>query len=143
MLVLTLKCINVIIHLYEGWCILDFKDLEFNAKEPVYYQICSYIKKAAACGRVKNGEALPSRRFLAAELEINPNTVQKAYKLLEDEGIIKTEKNSASVLTIDKAALEAIKREIKNAAVHEFIKEAKASGLSFREAISLISENWD
>ena len=55
---------------------------------PIYLQIIRHVKRAIAAGTVQAGDELPSRRVLSAQLGVNPNTVQKAYKLLEDEGII-------------------------------------------------------
>lgn len=57
---------------------------------PLYIQIESQLKYAIAAGAMRQGEALPSVRSLAADLRINPNTVARAYQSLEREGVIRT-----------------------------------------------------
>lgn len=57
---------------------------------PIYLQIESQVKYAAAAGAVKQGDVLPSVRKLASELRINPNTVARAYQNLERDGVIRT-----------------------------------------------------
>jgi len=57
---------------------------------PVYLQIESQVKHVVAAGAMKQGDALPSVRKLAAELRVNPNTVARAYQDLEREGVIRT-----------------------------------------------------
>ena len=49
---------------------------------PIYLQIIKHIKSGMVSGTVKNGDEVPSRRVLSALLGLNPNTIQKAYKLL-------------------------------------------------------------
>ena len=56
----------------------------------MYLQLADQIRYAAASGRLRSGEALPSLRPLAEELRINRNTIAKAYAELESQGIIET-----------------------------------------------------
>ena len=64
--------------------------VDFQAGKPVYLQLADQIRYAAASGRLKPGEPLPSLRPLAEELRINRNTIAKAYAELENQGIIET-----------------------------------------------------
>lgn len=64
--------------------------IDFQAGKPVYLQLADQIRYAAASGRLKPGEALPSLRPLAEELRINRNTIAKAYGELENQGLIET-----------------------------------------------------
>ena len=64
--------------------------VDFNAGKPVYLQLADQIRYAAASGRLRPGEPLPSLRPLAEELRINRNTIAKAYAELETQGIIET-----------------------------------------------------
>src|ERR1700753_130583 len=57
---------------------------------PIYLQIEAQVKHAIVAGGLQQGDALPPVRKLAAELRINPNTVARAYKNLEREGILRT-----------------------------------------------------
>jgi GntR family transcriptional regulator len=64
--------------------------VDFQAGKPVYLQLADQIRYAAASGRLRPGEPLPSLRPLAEELRINRNTIAKAYAELEGQGIIET-----------------------------------------------------
>src|SRR5215467_14941861 len=64
--------------------------VDFQAGKPVYLQLADQIRYAAAAGRLRPGEPLPSLRPLAEELRINRNTIAKAYAQLESQGIIET-----------------------------------------------------
>jgi len=55
---------------------------------PIYRQIAEEIRAAVAAGIYRPGEALPSLRAMAIEIQVNPNTVQRAYDELEREGLI-------------------------------------------------------
>ncbi len=57
---------------------------------PIYLQVESQVKHAIASGVLREGEALPSVRKLAADLSINPNTIARAYQNLEREGVVRT-----------------------------------------------------
>jgi GntR family transcriptional regulator len=58
--------------------------------EPVFLQLITQIREAVKGGQLKPGAPLPTIRELAAELQINPNTVAKAYGLLERDAVIET-----------------------------------------------------
>lgn len=64
--------------------------LDFKKRDPIYRQIAEQIKKMIAANQLKPGDMLPSVRKLAIELDIDPNTVQRAYLNLRFEGWIDT-----------------------------------------------------
>src|SRR5512135_2298941 len=64
--------------------------VDFQAGKPVYLQLVDQVRCAAASGRLRPGEPLPSLRPLAEELRINRNTIAKAYAELESQGLIET-----------------------------------------------------
>src|ERR1043165_3925388 len=65
-----------------------FMQLAKDDPRPVYRQIADEVQRGVAVGVLKPGEALPATRQLAAELKLNPNTVQHAYRTLLQEGVI-------------------------------------------------------
>ena len=64
--------------------------LNYRASKPIYEQIKDGLRRLVVTGAVKKDEKLPSVRELATSLSINPNTIQKAYRELEQEGYIYT-----------------------------------------------------
>ena len=73
-----------------------FSDLILNTRDPVYLQLVRYVHLQICRGVLRDGDALPSRRELAVLLGINPNTAQKAYKALEEEGDRKSTRLNSS-----------------------------------------------
>jgi len=142
---LTLKCINNIIHNIEGRrCILElFEDMILNDSEPVYQQIIKYVKIKIHLGTIQNGDELASRRVLAGTLGINPNTVQKAYKLLEEEGILSTGNNVKSAIIVNEKTKNNITDELTKVAAKEFVDYAKKINLSYKDTVGLITKLWD
>ena len=64
--------------------------VDFHGGKPVYLQLADQVRFAAASGKLRPGDPLPSLRPLAEELRINRNTIAKAYAELEGQGIIET-----------------------------------------------------
>lgn len=121
---------------------LDFTKLELNTAEPVYVQIVSFVKRQIFTGTAERGESLPSRRELAAILKINPNTVQKAYRLMEEEGIVVTPPNAVSVIHWEDGTFRKIKKELTAGLVSDFVTHAKANGLTLEAVMELLQEEW-
>jgi GntR family transcriptional regulator len=70
--------------------------IDVNAESPVFTQLMEQIRSAVQGGDLKPGAPLPAIRQLAADLQINPNTVAKAYALLERDGVIETRGRAGS-----------------------------------------------
>ena len=85
-----------------------------NASDrPVYLQIIDQVKRDIALGRLGREERLPTVRQLAQQLAINPNTIAKAYRQLEQEGIIITRSGAgAFVAGLDSALSRAVRRKL-------------------------------
>ena len=83
------------------------------SNRPVYRQIIDQIKRDIALGRLNKDEKLPTVRQLAAQLAINPNTIAKAYRQLESEGIIVTRPGSgAFVANLDSSLSRAVRKRL-------------------------------
>ena len=72
--------------------------LDYKSRIPIYEQLYEGIVRLSALGAMLPGEQLPSVRALAQELGVNPNTVQKAYQLLEHDGYLCSGPGKGSVL---------------------------------------------
>ncbi len=85
-----------------------------NASErPVYLQIIDQVKRDIALGRLVKEERLPTVRQLAQQLAINPNTIAKAYRQLEQEGIIVTKAGAgAFVASLDSHLSKAVRKRL-------------------------------
>jgi len=91
----------------------------------VYQQIIDQIKRDIALGRLLKDEQLPTVRQLAGQLAINPNTIAKAYRQLEREGIIVTRPGTgAFVANLDSNLSRAVKRKLLSAELERIAIEA-------------------
>ncbi|RUS42833.1 GntR family transcriptional regulator [Cohnella sp. AR92] len=122
---------------------LDIQGLKLNNRDPVYLQVVHYVKRQILLRAVQSGDRMPSRRELAAQLNINPNTAQKAFKAMEDEGFVQTSSTSGSVLYVDEAIYRRIEEELTRELVRSFVAEARESRLSLENVMQLIREYWD
>lgn len=68
-----------------------FVDLDFRSHVPIYVQIVERIKHLVASGALQSEEQLPTVRQLAADLRVNFNTVARAYRILDEAGVISTQ----------------------------------------------------
>lgn len=83
------------------------------SNRPVYRQIIDQIKRDIAMGRLVKDEKLPTVRQLAAQLAINPNTIAKAYRQLESEGIIVTRPGAgAFIANLDSNLSRAVRKRL-------------------------------
>jgi len=70
---------------------------------PVFQQIAEHVQRLVAAGVFRPGELSPSVRAMALELQVNPNTVQRAYQTLEADGLVAGRKGIGMVVTNDGA----------------------------------------
>ena len=87
--------------------------IDNSSGRPVYQQIIDHIKRDIALGRLTTDERLPTVRQLAGRLAINPNTIAKAYRQLEQEGIIVTKPGAgAFVADLDSNLSKAVRKRL-------------------------------
>lgn len=94
-------------------------------------------------GHAISGDELPSRRILSATLGVNPNTIQKAYRIMEEEGFIVTYLGSKSILQFNDAMVESIRDDLLCSELSNFITEVKKMGYDRDKTCTLINEFWE
>lgn len=113
-------------------------NIEFDNDKPIYLQLIEYIKIEIIKGNYKPGEKIPSVRHFAILLKVNPNTINRALKELEDDGLIVTQRTNGKFVTDNKKIVEKIKNNFANQKVVKFIKDLETLGISKAEIIKLI-----
>lgn len=113
--------------------------LDFKSGVSICDQIVNGFIKLKALGILKGGDQLPSVRALASKFSVNPNTVQKAYAILESNSIIYSIKGKGSFISDDENAANAVLDSAKQDFVAS-IKRAYELGLDSNELIRLINE---
>ena len=119
--------------------------LNYKSGVPICDQIVNGFIRMTALGLSKGGDQLPSVRQLAVELCVNPNTIQKAYQMLESAGVIYSVKGKGSFFSDDAAAdmavIKAAKKEFR-AAVRNAV-ELGMTKTELQEIVSEICENGE
>ena len=122
---------------------ISFDNFTQSDGVPIYLAIVRHIERGVSSGVIKNGDELPSRRVLSALLGINPNTIQKAYKALEDEGLIESRAGAKSYMSLDVDKTEKIRIQLLENDVGSIVSSLKQMGLSKEDAVSLIEKHWE
>ncbi len=122
---------------------ISFERFSITDNSPIYLQIVLYIKREIAAGVIVNGDELLSRRVLSSLLGVNPNTVQKAYKILEQEELISSHSGAKSIVVLTEKRTEEIRRELLENDAKSVVLTLKQTGVSKEEAFSLIEKFWD
>lgn len=114
--------------------------MDFDANKPIYLQIIEEIKNRIISARYAPGEKLPSVRDFAAELSVNPNTMQRALSQLENEGLIYTERTSGRFVSKDVVIIGSIKDEQAINLTKKYLKDMQALDYRLEEIHSLLDD---
>lgn len=115
---------------------------KIDSRSPVYIQVIRYFKKQIASGKLEIGEEIPSRRELAATLKINPNTVQRAYKEMEEAGLIFTDGNMPSKVTRDEQVIEDVREELVSEALHHFVTTLQTLQIPLNDILPQLEKSY-
>lgn len=110
---------------------------------PIYLQIIRHVKRGIAAGTVQGGDELPSRRMLSAQLGVNPNTVQKAYRLLEEEGLIASRSGAKSEVVLSPGTVEQVRNQLLEQEAGLLVQALRQAGLEKEAAVALLERLWE
>ncbi len=122
---------------------ISFEQCVLEDGSPIYLQILQYIKRGMVAGTIRDGDELPSRRLLSALLGVNPNTVQKAYRQLEEEGLILSHAGAGSHIRLDDKALAAVRSQLLQAQALQAAAALRQMGIGLAEAQALLAAVWE
>ena len=106
---------------------------------PFYRQIIDQVQFAIADGRLGFGDRLPTVRQLAVDLQINPNTVARAYQELEIRGVVNTQMGTGTFVGSDKVEIsDAERRRMLDQICTELLSRASAYGLTLNEVLDAL-----
>src|SRR3954470_4046051 len=115
--------------------------LDPHSGVPVYRQIIDQVQAGLASGTLARGDQLPTVRQVAVDLEINPNTVLRAYRELEIRGVLDTQQGTGTFVSDRKAPQDDAEhgRQLEQL-VGEFVARAGAGGFTVEELIESLRE---
>jgi GntR family transcriptional regulator len=103
---------------------------------PLYQQLMENVKHAIETGALRNGDQLPAMRKVAEDLEMNPNTVARAYRELEHEGIIELKHGSGAYVRIGEGKVKVTHKA--QTVVQSAIERLQSMGLAEDEIRRLV-----
>lgn len=110
---------------------------------PIYLQIVRHIKRDIVSGVVVNGDEVPSRRVLSSLLGVNPNTIQKAYRILEEEKLMESHSGAKSYMVLNDKSISLVRKQLLDNDATSIVNSLKQMGLSKEEAVALIENYWE
>ena len=112
----------------------------FSGKQDVYLEIADKLRQYIHAGIWQAGDRLSSVRQAAGEMGVNPNTVARAYALLEEEGLIRALPKKGAYVTYGR---EAVATEEATAACRAMLQSIKQSGVGYEALITLAREVYE
>lgn len=122
---------------------VDYR-IDSKSGVPFYRQIIEQVKFAIARGDLGPGDQLPTVRQLSVDLSINPNTVIRAYKEMEIEGLLETHQGSGTFVTSQRPEIDHIERQrMLDQILTEMLARASSYGLSLDEVLGGLKQRKD
>ena len=115
--------------------------IDLHSGVPVYRQLIDQVRSGIASGSLKPGDQLPTVRQLAVDLEINPNTVMRAYRELELGGLLETHQGTGTFVANKKVEKNSAERDRQlGQMAGEFAARAGAAGFSLEDLIDRLCD---
>jgi GntR family transcriptional regulator len=115
--------------------------LDSHSGVPVFRQIIDQVQAGIATGTLRYGDQLPTVRQVSVDLEINPNTVLRAYREMEIRGIVDTQQGMGTFIASRKIEQSKAERErALSQLVSEFVSRAGAGGFTLQELMDALRD---
>jgi GntR family transcriptional regulator len=117
-------------------------DIDFRSGIPIYLQVVERIKERLAAGQLKPGDQLPTVRSLALELRVNFNTIARAYRIMDESGIISTQQGRGTyILELPSPEVaESIRLKALEDLTQRYITDAERLGISPEELDEVLNK---
>ena len=116
--------------------------LDYRDKRPIYEQIVEKLEKLIVSGGLSADEKMPSVRSLGMELSVNPNTIQRAYAQLEQEGYLYTVSGRGNFVAPESEWRDGIKQKV----LQEWItatRNARLSGITLEQLQNTLKDVYE
>ncbi len=129
------RCISILVQLKGD----DLLKIDSRSAVPVYEQLRRGIIMRVVSGRLQPGDKLPSIRELAASLKLNPNTVARAYRQLEDDGVVRARRGLGVFVSDPPKGLEDRRKTILHRLAREYVSRAASLGADSDRILNAVS----
>jgi GntR family transcriptional regulator len=123
--------------------LISFEGFSLEDNAPIYLQINGFIKRGIVAGLIADGDELPSRRMLSALLGVNPNTVQKSYAMLEEEGLLHSRPGAKSCVEVTEQTVSRLRRELLDEGLRTMVAAMKQMGMTREQAREALEALWE
>ena len=120
-------------------------NLDFRSGIPIYVQVVEHIRQEVLNGDLKPGDQLPTVRRMAQDLRVNFNTIARAYRLLDEAGIISTQQGRGTyILALPPPEVsEELRRKTLRSMVHQHLVDASRLNATPEEIMQYLKEQVD
>ncbi|MFL6076372.1 MAG: GntR family transcriptional regulator [Mycobacteriales bacterium] len=113
--------------------------LESWSGVPAYLQLVQQVRQALTLGYLHHGDQLPTVKEVAGDLAVNPNTVVKAYRQLEQEGLVTARQGLGTFVTSSIPAVPPARQAALRRALERWLRDAYAAGLDEQAVNALVA----
>jgi GntR family transcriptional regulator len=119
--------------------------IDFRSGQPIYIQITEQIRQMVVAGELKQGDQLPTVRQLATDLRVNFNTVARAYRILDENGLISTQQGRGTYIweTPSEETLQRLRQHSLESLTRRFLTEAARLDSSPDEVAAMFGRYLD
>ena len=115
----------------------------FLTSQPIYTQLADLLKKQIVRGQLRPGDKLPSVRELAIRYTVNPNTVQRTYRELEQEGVVEVRRGQGTFVIEDDEIIQRLRETLKQEYVATFVRDMREMGFTLQEMKESVKRMWE
>jgi GntR family transcriptional regulator len=116
----------------------EVSEMQFDSSQPIYQQIINTYKKQLARGELKEGDKIPSQREYAEKIQVNPNTVQRAYREMENLHMVETIRGQGTFIVTGEELKKAIKQEMAKTILDYFVQEMRSLGFTNEQMVEML-----
>ena len=117
-------------------------EIDFRSGIPIYLQVVERIKERLAAGRLKPGDQLPTVRSLALELRVNFNTIARAYRILDEAGVISTQQGRGTYIleAPPPEVAEEMRQKVLEELTRRYLADAERLNVSPEELLKILKD---
>lgn len=117
--------------------------MDFDTSRPIWHQLVDEFSRRIVVGTWPPGARIAGVRELAADLGVNPNTVQRALSELERDGLCRSERTAGRFVADDPRRVDALRRDLASSAADDYILRVRGLRMPLPDATTLVTERWD
>ncbi len=112
--------------------------MNFDNSQPIYVQIIDEFKKSIIRAELSKGDKIPSQREYAQTVRVNPNTVQRAYREMENMNMVETLRGQGTFVAAGEEMRDKMAEEMADKCIQHFVREMRSLGFEDRRILAML-----